>query len=159
MHAKISLSRWRTGALAALLEAKAPTGDEESFTGSGEWDYGAGLLLSAGGPRHAFHGGISHYVIGQPDFMPFEIEDRTSMFFGWEWILRERWSLAVQGIAANSIIEDNPDNRNDRERLDVAIGAHYGRNRWQVSFGFIEGLTTNDNNADISFFLASKWRL
>lgn len=159
VRAKVALCRSTSSALSAIVDVKAPTGDEGALAGSGAWDWGVGLIGSVGGPRNAFHGGIAHYVLGQPDSYPFAIDDRTSVYAAYELTLSERWSFGIQALAATSILVDEDVLQADRERLEISFGAQRGSGSFEFSFGITENITANDNNLDITLFFAASWAL
>lgn len=159
VRGKVGLFTGERAAVSLVGEVKLPTGEEEALAGSGEVDWGLTLLVSAGGARHAFHGGVGHFVLGQPDAYPVDIEDRTSLFGAYEYRPGDRWSLVVQALAATSLLPEAPLRTNDDPRVELAVGAHVGGEGWQLTFGFVENVTTNDNTADLGLFVAGRWWL
>jgi hypothetical protein len=146
-----------SAALTAVIEAKAPTGEVSTFTGSGEWDYGLSLLLTAGKRGHLFHGGLGHQVLGQPASWPFEISDRTSAFAAYEYAPNERWSIVFQLMGATSLLPEQSGYKQDGARAEVAIGFHWRRGPFTVSSGFLENVTTNDNDMDLGIYVGLGW--
>ena len=159
VRAKVSLWDGASSAWTAVAEAKAPTGEEASFTGSGEWDYGLSLLFSAGSERHVFHGGIGHQVLGQPAAWPFEIEDRTAAFAGYEFSANERWAIVMHVMGATSILPEQADYKQDGARAEIVAGFHWTRGSFTLSAGFVENLLTNDNDSDLGIILGFGWEI
>lgn len=159
VRAKVALWDGRRSAVTAVVEAKAPTGETSTFTGSGEWDYGLSLLLSAGSERHLFHGGIGHQVLGQPEPWPFEIDDRTTAFAGYEFAPNERWSIVMHVMGATSILPEQADYSQDGARAELVAGFHWTRGRFTLSSGFVENLLTNDNDVDLGVLVGFGWEL
>ena len=157
LRAKWGLLERSRSALAAVIEVKAPTGDERSFSGSGSWDEGLAFLVSAGSVRHSFHGGAGYQALGQPDRYPVAIRDRTDAYAGYAYSPNARWSLAAHVMAASSILPAGPHIKSDDPRAELVAGVRYGRRDWDLSAGFIENLTTSDNTADFGIFFGLGW--
>jgi hypothetical protein len=157
LRARVLLAHGRSAAWTAVLEAKAPTGEQSSFTGSGEWDYGLSFLVSAGSERHLFHGGLGHQVLGQPSDWPIAITDRTSGFAAYEFAPNERWSIVFQAMGATSILPEQSGYKQDGPRAELALGFHWNHGPFTLSSGFIENLTTNDNDLDLGLYVQLGW--
>lgn len=159
LHAQVQFFRSRSSAFSGIVDIKAPTGDKGSLAGSGEWDYGVGIIGSIGGARNVFHGGIAHYFLGQPELYPFDVDDRTSAYATYELVFNERWSLCTQVLGATSILLDEGELDADKARVELSVGAHHGSGPFEITFGFSENLTSNDNNIDIGLFFGAMWTL
>ena len=157
LRARFLLAGGERAAWTAVVEAKAPTGREKSFAGSGEWDYGVAMEVSAGGRRHAFHGGAGHQFLGQPSEWPFAIDDRTTAYAGYEYDPNARWAIVMHVMAATSILPSQAGYPQGDARAELVAGLHYGRDRFQISAGFVENLLTNDNDVDLGFTVGFGW--
>lgn len=156
VHARVRVAGGARSAWAVAFDAKAPTGDAKSFTGSGSWDGGLALLFSGGSSRHVFHGGLGHQVLGQPTDWPFETDDRTSAFAGWEFMPAERWSILAQVSAATSILPGGNEKQH-RPRAELMLGFHWVTGRFRLSSGFMENILTNDNDTDLAAMFELGW--
>jgi hypothetical protein len=158
--AKIGLYSGERSAVSLVLEAKAPTGDEEGLAGSGAWDYGLSVVGSAasGSERHLWHWGLGWFALGEPESLPIDFEDKLSGYFGYEYRPNERWSVVAQAQVETPALPDKPGAPHGDPRAGVAVGFHRGGERWQISAGFLENLTTNDNTLDLGLFFLTSWR-
>lgn len=162
LRAKLGLVETRRAAFSVVIETSLPTGDEDALAGTSGAEHGLTVLLSAGTDRHAFHGGLGHFLLDPPDAWPLPVEDRTAGFAGYEWIASERWSLLAHVAAATSLLPEAPQRHHDELRVEVVVGARLRGVRrsgqpWSLDFGFVENVTTNDNTADLGLFLAGGW--
>ncbi len=134
-------------------------GDEHAFAGSGSWDYGLAIHGTLGRGDHFFHGGLGWYFLGDAKALPVvDWEDKGTLQLGYEWRVNGRWSVVAHVMAGTSALPSSPQ-RNDDERIEAAIGFHYGRDNWQLSVGILENLTTNDNTQDLGIHIALGWWL
>jgi len=159
LHAKVALLHSRGSALSAIVDVKGPTGDEDALAGGGDWDYGVGIIGSVGGERNAFHGGIARYFLGTSKWLPFEAEDRTSVYAAYELAIAREWSFGLQLLGATSILLDERVLEADEERVEVSFGARHASGPFEVTFGFTENLTVNDNNIDLGLFVGGIWSI
>jgi hypothetical protein len=160
LSAKVGLLDGPNSALAVVVEAKAPTGDEEKLAGSGSWDFGLSVV-GTGAPglgRHVVHWGLGWTAIGDVEALPIDLDDKLSGFVGYEYRPSPRWSVVAQLQAESSGLPAGVDGPHDDPRAGLAVGFHHGRDSWQVSAGFIENLTTNDNTTDLGLFFSAAWR-
>ncbi len=160
LSAKIGLVQGASHAVALIVEAKAPTGDEEGLAGSGAWDYGLSVVGSFSGDsgRHLWHGGLGWFSLGAPEQLPIEFEDKVSAYFAYEYSPNERWSIVAQALVESAGLPEKTGAPHGDPRAGVAVGFHRGGERWQISAGFLENLTTNDNSIDLGLFFLSSWR-
>lgn len=160
VSAQVGLFSRDRSAISVVLEAKAPTGDEAGLAGSGAWDYGVSLVGSAasGSERHLCHWGLGWFALGEPQSLPIDFDDKLSGYIGYEYRPNERWSVVAQAQVESSALPDKPGARHGDPRAGIAVGFHRGGERWQMSAGFLENLTTNDNTLDLGVFFVSSWR-
>jgi hypothetical protein len=135
---------------------KLPTGNENDLLGSGELDYGFGILLDK-----AFFGKIIVYagcglaIIEKPDFFSALNLKRNivSGMLGAEYLFTSRFSLVAQIMANTSPYPSSGTNVLDEEGIDVGLGVNYTwKEKQDVSWHF--GFTENINSAsspDVTF--------
>lgn len=157
LRARFLVAGGDRAAWTVVTEAKAPTGREKSFAGSGEWDYGVAMEVTAGGRRHVFHGGAGHQFLGQPSEWPFRIDDRTTLYAGYELDPNARWSIVMHVMGATSILPSQAGYSQGDGRAELVAGFHYGRDRFRISAGFVENLLTNDNDVDLGVIFGFGW--
>lgn len=160
LSAKIGLHAGPGHAVSLVLEAKAPTGDEDALAGSGSWDYGLSLVGTGltGSRRHAWHWGLGWFALGEPEQLPIDFEDKLTGFFGYEYLPNSRWSVVAQAQFQTPALPETAGKPHGDPRAGIAVGFHRGGERWQVSSGFIQNLTTNDNTADFGLFFLTRWK-
>ena len=160
LSAKIGLHEGYRHAVSLVLEAKAPTGDEKGLAGSGSWDYGLSIVGSAltESRRHAWHWGFGYSVLGEAKELPIDFDDKLAGFFAYEYMPNERWSVVAQAQVETSGLPDKTGSPQGDPRAGIAVGFHHGRGDWQISSGFLENVTTNDNSMDLGFFFLTSWR-
>ena len=160
VSAKIGLHQTESHAIALVAEVKAPTGDEDGLAGSGAWDYGLSFIGSFSGSsgRHLSHAGIGWFVIGAPESVPIEFEDKLSAYFAYEFRPNDRWSVVAQAQVQTPGLPEKDGSPHGDPRAGLAVGFHRGGERWQLSAGLLENLTTNDNTIDLGLFFLSSWR-
>ena len=135
---------------------KFPTGDKKSLLGSGELDYGFGLLLDKTfSEKITVYAGCNFIIIKKPSF--FSVlnlkRNMVSGVIGAEYLFTQRFSMVAQ-IAGNSTpYPSSGTNALDESAFDVGLGINYTwKEKQNVSWHF--AFTENLNSAsspDASF--------
>ena len=135
---------------------KFPTGDKKSLLGSGELDYGFGLLLDkAFSEKITVYTGCNFIIIEKPDF--FSVlnlkRNMVSGIIGVEYLLTQRLSLVAQLTGNSTPYPSSGTNALDESGFDVGLGINYTwKKKQNVSWHF--AFTENLNSAsspDVSF--------
>jgi len=135
---------------------KLPTGRKRDLLGSGEFDWGLGVIADKSFSRRmSFYCGLNVVFIQKPDFfsalnMKKEI---ASGFIGIEYFFTERFSLVAQVSGNTTPYPDSGTNALDESAGDVGLGINYiWKEKQNVSWRF--AFTENINSAsspDVSF--------
>ena len=135
---------------------KFPTGDKKSLLGSGELDYGFGLLLDKTfSEKITVYAGCNFIIIEKPDF--FSVlnikRNMVSGIIGVEYLLKQRLSLVAQLTGNSTPYPSSGTNALDESAFDVGLGLNYiWKEKQNVSWHF--AFTENINSAsspDVSF--------
>lgn len=156
IRARVQVARGLRSAWAVEMIAKAPTGDEDAFAGSGRWDGGVALLHTRGNARHYLHAGAGFQALGQPVDWPFDIRNRAGGFAAWEFAPNERFSFVTQLAAATSILPKGQD-RQHRPRAELSLGMHYRTGSFRLATMLMENLLTHDNDVDLAVGVELGW--
>lgn len=135
---------------------KLPTGKKSDLLGSGEYDYGFGLLLDKTlTERLMLYTGVNVMVIEKPSFFSVLNLKRNivSGLVGIEYLLSQRLSLVAQVTGNSTPYPSSGTNALDETALDVGLGLNYTwKEKQNVSWHF--AFTENLNSAaspDVSF--------
>ena len=135
---------------------KFPTGDEKSLLGSGELDYGFGLLLDKTFlEKITVYAGCNLIVIEKPSF--FSVlnlkRNMVSGIIGAEYLFTQRLSIVAQLTGNSTPYPSSGTNALDESAFDVGLGFNYiWKEKQNVSWHF--AFTENINSAaspDVSF--------
>ena len=130
--------------------AKAPVADVESGIGTGEWDVGAGAMLSLGTDRTFFFANATYWVLGDMPELPLENTLSYGASLGRALGPTGRWSVLGSVAGSTAIVEtsDPP--------LSVGIGVGYLREGGDgVNVGVMFGLS--ESSPDVSSYVG--WRV
>lgn len=135
---------------------KLPTGEKRSLLGSGEFDYGFGILSDKTfSERITVYAGCNFVVIEKPSF--FSVlnlkKNIVSGIIGAEYLLAQRFSLVMQVTGNTTPYPSSGTNALDEDALDIGFGLNYlWKEKQNVSWHF--AFTENINSAaspDVSF--------
>jgi hypothetical protein len=128
---------------------KLPTGEKKSLLGSGELDYGIGLLLDETfSKKITVYAGCNFVIIEKPDF--FSVlnlkQNIVSGIIGMEYLLTQRFSLVMQVTGNTTPYPSSGTNALDEDAFDVGLGFNYfWKEKQNVSWHF--AFTENINSA------------
>ncbi|MDO8602617.1 MAG: DUF3187 family protein [Candidatus Omnitrophota bacterium] len=129
--------------------AKFPTGEKSSLLGSGEFDYGFGVLLDKTfSEKITVYAGCNFIVIEKPDFFSVLNLKRNmiSGMMGIEYLLTQRFSLVTQIMGNSTPYPSSGTNVLDESAIDVGLGFNYiWKEKQNVSWHF--AFTENINSA------------
>lgn len=135
---------------------KFPSASKNDLLGSGEFDYGFGVVLDkAFFTRTRFYGGLNIVVIQKPSFFSaLNIKKEiVSGNAGVEYFLTDRFSLATQISGNTTPYPSSGTNALDESALDIAFGINYiFKEKKNIAWRF--AFTENINSAsspDVSF--------
>jgi len=141
---------------------KLPTGEKKSLLGSGEIDYGFGMLLDKTFfEKITIYAGCNLVIIEKPSFFSVLNLKRNifSGLLGVEYLLSQRLSLAAQVMGNTTPYPSSGTNALDEDAIDVGLGLNYiWKEKQNVSWHF--AFTENVNSAsspDVSF--NTGWRV
>ena len=141
---------------------KLPTGEKASLLGSGELDYGFGLLLDKTfSEKITVYAGCNLVIIKKPSF--FSVlnlkQNIVSGIIGAEYLLTQRFSLVAQVTGNTTPYPASGTNALDENAFDVGLGFNYlWKEKQNVSWHF--AFTENINSAsspDVS--LNTGWKV
>jgi len=128
---------------------KLPTGKKRSLLGSGELDYGLGLLLDKTfSKKMTLYAGCNFIIIEKPDFFSVLNLRRNiiSGIMGIEYLLTQRFSLVTQITGNTTPYPSSGTNALDEDAFDVGLGFNYfWKEKQNVSWHF--AFTENINSA------------
>jgi len=135
---------------------KFPTGKKSDLLGSGEFDYGFGLIADKSFfKRFCFYCGLNAAFIQKPSFFS-ELnlkKEIISGLAGLEYLLTERVSLVAQITGNSTPYPSSGTNALDEDAFDVGLGAYYTwKEKKGISWHF--AFTENINSAsspDVTF--------
>ena len=141
---------------------KLPTGEKRSLLGSGEIDYGFGLLLDkAFSDKIIGYAGCNLAIIEKPDFFS-ELNLKRNIvsgILGVEYLLTQRFSLLAQVTGNTTPYPSSGTNALDESAIDAGLGISYiWKEKRNVSWNF--AFTENFNSAsspDVTF--NTGWRV
>ena len=128
---------------------KLPTGEKRSLLGSGEIDYGFGVLLDKTlFKKTIVYTGFNFLVIGKPSFFS-DLNLKRNMIsglLGVEYLLTERISMVAQATGNSTPYPSSGTNALDEPAIDLGLGINYrfkGKENasWHLAF------TENVNSA------------
>ena len=158
LRTKVLLWEGDLGALSFAGDIKAPTGEEKDLAGSGQWDFGGSLLVSIGSRHNVFHGGLGYQWLGQPDLYPVEIDNRFTVYGGYEYSAAH-WSFLTQVVGATSILPAGTGDQPSESRVDMSIGFEWSADAFRVGAGLLEDISTHENTGDVGLYLNLGWTL
>ncbi len=135
---------------------KLPTGEKRSLLGSGEMDYGFGMLLDKTfSEKVTVFAGCNFIIIEKPDF--FSVlnikRNMVSGVIGVEYLLTQRFSLVAQVTGNSTPYPSSGTNALDESAIDAGLGLNYiWKEKQNVSWHF--AFTENFNSAsspDVTF--------
>lgn len=140
---------------------KLPTGEKRSLLGSGEFDYGFGILLDKTfSERIKVYTGCNFVVIEKPSF--FSVlnlkKNIVSGIIGAECLLAQRFSLVAQATGSTIPYPSTGTDALDGYPIDVGLGLNYvWKEKPNVSwyFSFIENINSKAS-PDVSFITGWK---
>jgi hypothetical protein len=141
--------------LSARLSYKIPTGDERKAFGSGETDYGIGLLLQKTIKELTAYLNADVIFPGQA-FEQRGISLRTfyEIMLGAEYKLSKHFSGLVQLYYMTRPFEDTGLIMLDKRIWNVLLGVSYvTKSGFFMQGGLMEDVFSGDTGADITFFL------
>ncbi len=142
--------------LSLRLAIKLPTGEKRTLLGSGELDYGFGVLLDKKvSDKIITYAGCNFVIIEKPSF--FSVlnlrKDIVSGLIGAEYLLSQRLSLVAQVTGNTTPYPSSGTNALDESAMDVGVGLNYiWKEKKNVSWHF--AFTENIHSAsspDVSF--------
>ncbi len=143
-------------ALGARASVKLPTGSEGKAFGSGEFDWGLGLLIEKDFSPFSLY--LNADVIFPGDAFKDEgisLQKFYTLMFAAEYRISPRFSLLAQVSYNGRAFKQTGVDLLDRRILDLLVGADYrAKNNMFVQFGFVEDIISSaDASADVTFFL------
>jgi len=128
---------------------KLPTGEKRSLLGSGEIDYGFGVLLDkAFSEKIIAYTGFNFLVIEKPSFFSV-LNLKRNMISGLlavEYLLSERVSMVAQATGNSTPYPSSGTNALDESAIDIGLGINYRfKEKENVSWHF--AITENLNSA------------
>ncbi|UCE34100.1 MAG: DUF3187 family protein [Deltaproteobacteria bacterium] len=146
----------RAPCLSARFSVKIPTGDEDKAFGSGEVDYGIGLLLQKTVNRATAYLNADVIFPGQA-FEQVDVSLRTfcEIMLGAEYKLSERFSGLMQLYYITRPFEDTGLEMLDKRIFNLLLGVSYlTKTGLYLQGGLVEDFYDSSNaGADITFFL------
>jgi len=145
----------RVPCLSARFSVKIPTGDEDKAFGSGEMDYGLGLLLQKTIKRVTAYLNADVIFPGQA-FEQVDISLRTfcEIMLGAEYKLSKRFSGLMQLYYITRPFEDTGLEMRDIRILNLLLGVSYlTKSGFYMQGGLVEDVASGNTGADITFFL------
>ncbi|MFH1678485.1 MAG: DUF3187 family protein, partial [Candidatus Omnitrophota bacterium] len=135
---------------------KLPTGQKDDLLGSGELDYGLGILLDKTlSEKITAYAGCNFIIIEKPSFFS-ALNLKSNMFsgiIGAEYLLTQRMSIVAQVMGNSTPYPSSGTNALDETAIDVGLGLNYTwKEKQNVSWHF--AFTENMNSAaspDVSF--------
>lgn len=154
------LSKWSLPSLSARFALKLPTGNEDDLVGSGETDFGIGLLMD----KHiteklAFYGNANFVFIQKPKFFdPWSMKDNIfSWMLALEYHFTDRFSTILQHLGNTTPYPDSGTDPLDNHAADLGLGFTYRFNdNFSGNISCIENLVT-DSSPDLSFQAGIKY--
>jgi len=141
---------------------KLPTGEKKSLLGSGELDYGFGVLLDKTfSEKITVYAGCNFVIIEKPSFFSVLDLERhiVSGIIGAEYLLTQRFSLVAQITGNTTPYPSSGTNALDENAFDIGFGFNYlWKEKQNVSWHF--AFTENLNSAsspDVS--LNTGWKV
>ncbi len=145
----------RVPCLSARFSVKIPTGDEDRAFGSGEVDYGLGLLLQKTVKRVTAYLNADVIFPGRA-FEQVDVSLRTfyEIMLGAEYKLSERFSGLMQLYYITRPFEDTGLEMLDIRILNLLLGVSYlTKTGFYMQGGLVEDVASANAGADITFFL------
>ncbi|MCX5692819.1 MAG: DUF3187 family protein [Candidatus Omnitrophica bacterium] len=128
---------------------KLPTGEKRSLLGSGEIDYGFGVLLDKTfSEKITVYTGCNFVIIEKPSFFSVLNLKRNiiSGLLGVEYLLTQRFSIVVQATGNTTPYPSSGTNALDESAIDLGLGVNYRfKEKENVSWHF--AITENVNSA------------
>ena len=128
---------------------KLPTGEKRSLLGSGEIDYGFGVLLDKTfSEKITVYTGCNFVIIEKPSFFSVLNLKRNiiSGLLGVEYLLTQRFSIVVQATGNTTPYPSSGTNALDESAIDLGLGVNYRfKEKENVSWHF--AFTENVNSA------------
>lgn len=154
--------RWFFPNISVRSAIKLPTADEGDLIGSGEFDYGAGILIDKGFfDKFFIYTGVSVMRIEKPDvFSVLGIDQEFySYMLALEYFFTERFSVVTQVTGNNTPYPYSQTNPLDNDAHDWALGFNY---RWEektdVSWNFaVAENISAASSPDVSFNTSLNW--
>ncbi len=142
--------------LGARASIKLPTGSEGKAFGSGEFDWGLGLLIEKDFSPFSLY--LNADVIFPGNAFKDEgvsLREFYTVMLAAEYGISPRFSLLTQLSYIGRPFEHTRVDPLDRRIWDLLIGVDYrAKNNLFVQFGFVEDIVSSSNaSADITFFL------
>jgi len=142
---------------------KFPTADKDDLLGSGEFDYGIGLLLDKGFfNKLRLYLGASIAFIERPSFLS-DLGIDEHLFSGMaamEYFFRDRFSLVMQVSGNSTPYPKSSTNPLDNDAYEFCLGVNYTwKEKTNISWNF--ALVENINSAsspDFTFHTGLDWR-
>nr|MBU1327924.1 DUF3187 family protein [Candidatus Omnitrophota bacterium] len=153
---------WFLPNMSIRTAVKFPTGDKKSLLGSGELDYGFGLLLDKTfSEKITVYAGCNFIIIEKPSF--FSVlnlkRNMVSGIIGAEYLFTQRFSMVAQLTGNSTPYPSSGTNALDESAFDVGLGLNYiWKEKQNVSWHL--AFTENINSAsspDVS--LNTGWKV
>lgn len=146
----------RRPCVSARFSLKVPTGDEDRALGSGEFDFGLGLLFQKNMGRFTAY--LNGDVIFPGDAYEEEgvsVEEFFQVMFGLEYRFTQRLSAVAQVTYNTRPFEDTGLDMLDKRIFDLLLGVTYVTEKgFFIQGGGVEDIYDSvDAGADITFFL------
>jgi hypothetical protein len=151
---------WNQGDHRPTLSARAclklPTGDEDRAFGSGETDWGLGLLLEKDLKALSLYLNADVTFPGEAfDDAGFSLREFYTIMFGVEYRFRPRWSVLSQLNYLTRPFEHTNIDLLDKRIFEILVGLHYqAGEKIFIQAGGVEDIFDSANaSADFTFFI------
>ena len=142
---------------------KIPTAEKKNFLGSGEVDYGGGIIIDKGFFNKFFiYLGGSIIAIERPSFFSDLGLDKEmyTWFLAAEYFLKERFSLLVQASGNTTVYPHSETNALDNDGYELGIGLNYTlsqKNNISWNFMIVENVTSA-SSPDVTVNTGLGWK-
>jgi hypothetical protein len=153
-------AKWYLPGMSIRCALKFPTADKDDLLGSGEYDFGSGLLLD----KHlteklALFGNTNIIFIKKPSF--FKKWSMENYIFSWmaalEYRFTEKFSATVQHIGNTTPYPSSGTDPLDNLACDVGLGLNYRFNKKLTGTISCFENTNTDSSPDLSFQTGIKY--
>ena len=146
----------RRPALSTRVCLKLPTGDEDRAFGSGETDWGVGLLLEKDLKALSLYLNADVTFPGEAfDHADVSLREFYTVMFGVEYPFRPRWSVLFQMNYLTRPFKHTNIDLLDKRIFEILVGLHYqaGENIFIQAGGIEDIFDSAAASADVTFFI------